>query len=118
MGLGIRAWNEIDKNQDIWWAVELRTAPGFAEENQEPRSWVLPPAASLKYTWSTCIAPTKGNPTLAALEIAENASTEGRQVRMHVVEHDEGTGPSSTGTISTEWVVDVFNAPVPLSEGN
>lgn len=88
MGLGVRAWNEIDKGQETGWAVELRTAPGFAEADQEPRSWVLPPTAPLKHTWSTCTAPTKGNPTQAALEVAKKASTEGRQVRMHIVEHD------------------------------
>ncbi|MFE2846759.1 hypothetical protein ACFXKS_25005 [Streptomyces scopuliridis] len=116
IGLGIRMSNERSSDGDIAWVVQLRSDEVSVPASAEPRTWALPAEPQLLRTW-TSEQPLAGiGPVRSALDVAEAASAEGRWVRVHTLLHSnldvdfEGNGAS-------EFVVDVFDAPIPPELG-
>ncbi|MFJ2782077.1 hypothetical protein [Kitasatospora sp. NPDC087315] len=112
IGLGIRMSNERDSDGDVDWVVQLRNDEVSVPASAEPRSWELPSGVALLETW-TSKEPHPGlGPVRAALGVAARASADGQWVRIHTLLHShrdvdyEGSGTS-------EFVVDVFDAPIP-----
>ncbi|MFD8979910.1 hypothetical protein [Streptomyces sp. NPDC059564] len=115
IGLGIRMSNERRSDGDVEWVLQLRDDEVSVPASAEPRTWALPADVKLLSTW-TSEQPLGGlGPVRCALELAEAASGEGQWVRVHTLlrsdrdEDYEGNG-------SSEFVVDVFDAPIPFHE--
>jgi hypothetical protein len=113
IGLGVRVANEVDGDGDIGWNFELRSEEAFVPASAEPRSWPLPPGLWPIRTW-TSRERTGGHPARAAFAIAQEASRQGRYARIHTFAR--GISDDSDGTLTLEFAVDVFDAPIPLSE--
>lgn len=111
IGLGIRFSNAIDDHDRVTWHVELRAEEVFVPSSGQPRTWQLPEGAPVLETWSSARRLESG-PAEDAVEFALKASDEGRWVRVHTFMH--GSGETELGTSTSEWVVDVFDAPIPL----
>lgn len=112
LGIGARIHNTTNDADTTVWVLELRTDPGFAPLGQAARSWPLPADARLLHTWTSEHA---GNdPTAAAMAVARQANGEGHLTRLHIVERATDGGPHPRESL--EWVVDVFDTPVPTEE--
>ncbi|MER7847384.1 hypothetical protein ABTZ03_25945 [Kitasatospora sp. NPDC096077] len=112
IGLGIRMSNERGCDGDVGWVVQLRNDEVLVPASAEPRSWELPTGVDPLNTW-TSKEPHPGLRLVqAVLDVAGSSSAEGRWVRVHTLLHShrdvdyEGSGTS-------EFVVDVFDAPIP-----
>jgi hypothetical protein len=114
IGLGIRMWNERGSGGGVEWVVQLRSDEVSVPASSEPRTWSLPSRVKLLRTW-TSEQPLVGlGPVRGALGVAEAESAEGRQVRIHtLLRSDRDVDFEGNGT--SEFVVDVFDAPIPLS---
>ncbi len=116
IGFGIRMSNERRSDGDIAWVVQLRSDEVSVPASSEPRSWALPAEVQLLRTWTSEQPLADLGPVRGALGVAEAASAEGRWVRVHTLLHSnrdvdfEGSGTS-------EFVVDVFDAPIPAELG-
>lgn len=112
LGLGIRATNEVDDGE-VSWLVELRVDEVFVSAGDEPRTWSLPADVTVLKTWISERA-THG-PAAAAVRTALDASAKGLWVRMHTIAH--GGVKSTLGWSATsEFVVDIFDAPIPKAK--
>lgn len=113
IGLGIRMSNERKPDGGVGWVIQLLSEEVSVPASAEPRTWAIPVGAKLLRTW-TSKQPTGGTgPVRGALQVAEDATAQGQWVRIHTLLHShydvnfEGSGTS-------EFVVDVFDAPIPL----
>ncbi|WP_435107184.1 hypothetical protein [Nocardiopsis synnemataformans] len=113
MGFGIRVSNEVRSDGDIGWSFEMRSEEAFVPASAEPRSWPLPEGMRTIRAW-TSREPTGGHPARAALAIADQASRQGKYVRIHTFAHGSSDDPE--GTLTSEFAVDVFDAPIPPEE--
>lgn len=115
IGLGIRMSNERQTDGDVEWVLQLRDDEVSVPTSAEPRTWALPADVKLLSTW-TSEQPLGGlGPVRSALEVAEAASKEGRWVRVHTLLHSD-RDEDYEGNGTSEFVVDVFDAPTPLRE--
>ncbi|MEU6708580.1 hypothetical protein [Streptomyces wuyuanensis] len=115
IGLGIRMSNERRADGNVGWVLQLRDDEVSVPASAEPRTWALPADVKLLSTW-TSQQPLGGlGPVRSALEAAEDASAEGRWVRVHTLLHSD-RDEDYEGNGTSEFVVDVFDAPVPLRE--
>ncbi|MBO7937469.1 hypothetical protein ABZX99_30520 [Streptomyces antibioticus] len=115
IGLGIRMSNERQADGGVGWVVQLRDDEVSVPASAEPRTWALPTDLKLLSNW-TSEQPLGGRgPVRSALEVAEAASREGRWVRIHTLLHSD-RDEDYEGNGTSEFVVDVFDAPIPLSE--
>ncbi|WP_030670024.1 hypothetical protein [Streptomyces rimosus] len=114
IGLGIRMSNE-QRAGGIGWVIRLLNDEVSVPASAEPRTWAIPEGAKLARTWTSKEKAGKAGPVRGALQVAADATVEGRWVRIHTLLHShydvdfEGSGTS-------EFVVDVFDAPIPLSK--
>ncbi|GAA3739030.1 hypothetical protein HDA32_005219 [Spinactinospora alkalitolerans] len=113
IGFGVRVANEIRSDGETGWEFQMRSEESFVPATAEPRSWPLPEGLPLIRTW-TSKEPTGGHPAGAAFAVARKASLEGRYVRIHTLSH--GDSSDAEGTATSEFVVDVFDAPLPNEE--
>ncbi|WP_143658457.1 Maf-like protein [Embleya scabrispora] len=112
IGLGIRMSNERDSDGDIGWVIQLRSDEVTVPANAEPRTWALPTEVKLLETWTSKQPLDDLGPVRGALKVAGAASAEGRRVRVHTLLHsDRDVDFEGNGT--SEFVVDVFDAPIP-----
>ncbi|MFJ6790360.1 hypothetical protein ACWQ06_26590 [Streptomyces angustmyceticus] len=113
IGLGIRMSNKYKSDGGVGWVVQLLNDEVSVPASAEPRTWALPAGVKLLQTWTSMRLTGGIGPVRGALNVAEDASAEGRSVRLHTLLHShrdvdfEGNGTS-------EFVVDVFDAPIPL----
>lgn len=112
IGLGIRMTNERGEDGDVGWAIQLRSDEVMLPASAEKRAWALPEGVKLQRTWTDAEA--TRNVVREALTVADTAADKGQWVRVHTLfqsssEDLEGAGGSS-------FVVDVFDAPIPLDE--
>jgi hypothetical protein len=113
IGLGIRMSNERQRDGGVGWVVRLLSDEVSVPASAEPRTWALPAGATVLRTWTSQRPASGVGPIRGALEVAEDATAQGRWVRIHTLLHSrydvdfEGSGTS-------EFVVDVFDAPIPL----
>ncbi|MFF3672947.1 hypothetical protein ACFYYS_03050 [Streptomyces sp. NPDC002120] len=115
IGLGIRMSNERRADGNVGWVLQLRDDEVSVPASAEPRTWALPADVKLLSTW-TSQQPLGGlGPLHSALEAAEDASEEGRWVRVHTLLHSD-RDEDYEGNGTSEFVVDVFDAPIPLRE--
>ncbi|MEU5088162.1 hypothetical protein [Streptomyces sp. NPDC021356] len=113
IGLGIRMSNEQDSEGDVEWVVQLLSDEVSVPASAEPRTWELPAEAKLLQTWTSKRRTGPVGPVGGALNVAEEASAQGRWVRIHTLLHsDRDVDFEGNGT--SEFVVDVFDAPIPL----
>ncbi|MEU9314724.1 hypothetical protein [Streptomyces sp. NPDC048295] len=115
IGLGIRMSNERRADSNVEWVLQLRDDEVSVPASAEPRTWALPLDVKLLSTW-TSEQPLGGvSPVRSALEVAEAASEEGRWVRVHTLLHSD-RDEDYEGNGTSEFVVDIFDAPIPLQE--
>ncbi|MFE9459501.1 hypothetical protein [Streptomyces californicus] len=113
IGLGIRMSNERQRDGGVGWVIHLLSDEVSVPASAEPRTWAVPAGANLARTWTSKQQVGGAGPVRGALQVAEEATTQGRWVRIHTLLHSrydvdfEGSGTS-------EFVVDVFDAPIPL----
>ncbi|MFF9839239.1 hypothetical protein [Streptomyces sp. NPDC013740] len=113
IGLGIRMSNERHRDGSVWWVIQLLNDEVSVPASAEPRTWAIPARAKLTRTWTSKQQAGGAGPVRGALKVAEEATAQGRWVRIHTLLHSrydvdfEGNGTS-------EFVVDVFDAPIPL----
>ncbi|MFJ3616193.1 hypothetical protein [Streptomyces hydrogenans] len=113
IGLGIRMSNERLRDGGVGWAVQLLSDEVSVRASAEPRTWALPEGVKLVRTWTSKQRTGDVGPVRGALQVAADATDQGRWVRIHTLLHSrydvdfEGSGTS-------EFVVDVFDSPVPL----
>lgn len=112
IGLGTRLENYLAKDGVPHWWLTLRSDQAYVPIGNELRTWTLPEAVRVASTWTSVGA--QGSQT-DALHLAVKASDEGRRVRVHSlwrVTH----GTPARGGATTEFVVDVFDAPIPVRD--
>ncbi|MFD8750094.1 hypothetical protein ACFV0O_03790 [Kitasatospora sp. NPDC059577] len=115
IGLGIRMSNSRDSSGGVGWVIQLRSDEVSVPASAEPRSWALPASVDLLETW-TSKQPHPGlGPVRAALDVAGTASAEGRWVRIHTLLHSD-SDVDFEGSGTSEFVVDIFDAPMPDDE--
>ncbi|MFJ2851225.1 MULTISPECIES: hypothetical protein [Streptomyces] len=113
IGLGIRMSNERQRD-GIRWVIQLLDDEVSVPASATPRTWALPEGAKLARTWTSKQRDNGAGPVRGALQVAADATDQGRWVRVHTLLHShydvdfEGSGTS-------EFVVDVFDSPVPHS---
>ncbi|MFJ5228166.1 hypothetical protein [Streptomyces sp. NPDC088400] len=113
IGLGIRMSNERGRNGGVGWVIRLLSDEVSAPASGELRTWAVPAGAKLLHTWTSKQRASGAGPILGALQVAADATDQGRWVRIHTLPHSrydvdfEGSGTS-------EFVVDVFDTPIPL----
>lgn len=110
IGLGIRLTNERRASGRVGWAIQLRSDEAMLPAGAETRAWALPEGVNLVRTWIGEEA--EPNVVREALAVADTAAENGQWARAHTVfqsddENLEGSGGSM-------FVVDVFDAPIPL----
>jgi hypothetical protein len=113
MNLGIRMENMQDADGNEEWKVVLRSMVPFVALQDDPRAWALPEGLELERSWTSVGNPAAGGSD-SAIEIAEDAADQGKYVRMHTFWRADTPDPDGPSTL--EYVVDVFNAPIPLWE--
>ncbi|MFJ2847755.1 hypothetical protein GTY20_39550 [Streptomyces sp. SID4946] len=112
IGLGIRMSNERKSDGGVGWVIQLLSEEVSVPASAEPRTWAVPTGAKLVKTWTSEQLTGGAGPVRGALQVAEEATAQGRWVRIHTLLHSrydvdfEGSGTS-------EFVVDVFDAPIP-----
>lgn len=112
IGLGIRMSNERRSDGRVDWVMQVLSDEVSVAASAEARTWVLPDGAKLLHTWTSRQLTSDAGPVRSALKEAQNASGQGRWVRVHTLLHSyrdvdfEGSGTS-------EFTVDVFDAPIP-----
>ncbi|MFE9181363.1 hypothetical protein ACFYN5_34505 [Streptomyces sp. NPDC007126] len=112
IGLGIRMSNERERRGAVGWVVQLLTDEVSVPASAEPRTWAVPAGSKLVRTWTSRQCANGVGPVRGALHVAQDAAAQGRWVRVHTLLHSrydvdfEGSGTS-------EFVVDVFDAPIP-----
>ncbi|MFJ8431973.1 hypothetical protein ACIQ9P_11820 [Kitasatospora sp. NPDC094019] len=115
IGLGIRMSNERGTDGDVGWVIQLLSDEVSVPASDEPRTWALPTEVKLLNTW-TSKQPLAGlGPVRSALKAAAGASAEGHWVRIHTLLHSD-RDEDFEGSGTSEFVVDVFDAPIPLQE--
>ncbi|MFE6633641.1 hypothetical protein ACFVFT_35555 [Streptomyces tendae] len=113
IGLGIRMSNERERRGAVGWVVQLLTDEVSVPASAEPRTWAVPAGPKLVRTWTSRQCADGVGPVRGALHVTLDAAAQGRWVRVHTLLHSryevdfEGSGTS-------EFVVDVFDAPIPL----
>ncbi|WP_228924557.1 MULTISPECIES: hypothetical protein [Streptomyces] len=113
IGLGIRMSNERHRDGGVRWVIRLLNDEVSVPASAEPRTWAVPAGAKLAQTWTSKQKTGGAGPVRGALQVAAEATDQGRWVRIHTLLHSrydvdfEGSGTS-------EFVVDVFDAPIPL----
>ncbi|MFF8401740.1 hypothetical protein ACF06P_08915 [Streptomyces sp. NPDC015684] len=113
IGLGIRMSNERKSDGGVGWVIQLLSEEVSVPASAEPRTWAVPAGTKLVKTWTSEQLTGGAGPVRSALQVAEEATAQGRWVRIHTLLHSrydvdfEGSGTS-------EFVVDVFDAPIPL----
>lgn len=112
VGLGVRMENLKGSDGDTQWKVTLRSAVPLAPYDAEPRAWGIPSGHTLDQTWSSIDRLSSG--TGSAVAIAGAASDEGKYVRVHTFWRPDG--PDENGTMTLEYVVDIFDAPIPVKD--
>lgn len=113
IGLGIRMSNERDSEGDVDWVVQLLSDEVSVPASAEPRTWALPAEVKIRQTWTSKRLTGGLGPVRSALNVAEEASAEGRWVRIHTLLHSD-RDVDFEGSGSSEFVVDVFDGPIPL----
>ncbi|MEU1621740.1 hypothetical protein ABZ479_31140 [Streptomyces sp. NPDC005722] len=113
IGLGIRMSNERGSGGVVEWVIQLLSDEVSVPASAEPRTWALPAEAKPLKTWTSKRLAGAIGPVRSALNVAENASAEGRWVRIHTLLHSD-RDVDFEGNGSSEFVVDVFDAPIPL----
>jgi preprotein translocase subunit Sss1 len=115
IGLGIRMSNERRHDGGVGWVIRLLNDEVSVPASSEPRTWGVPAGAKLARTWTSMRQAGDAGPVRGALQVAADATATGRWVRIHTLLHSrydidfEGSGTS-------EFIVDVFDAPIPLSQ--
>ncbi|CAM5626385.1 hypothetical protein [Streptomyces hirsutus] len=115
IGLGIRMSNERQCEGGVRWVIRLLNDEVSVPASAEPRTWAIPAGAKLARTWTSKQKADSAGPVRGALQVAADATDQGRWVRIHTLLHSrydvdfEGSGTS-------EFVVDVFDAPIPLKQ--
>ncbi|MFJ6523560.1 hypothetical protein ACIQJ4_35535 [Streptomyces filamentosus] len=113
IGLGIRMSNERKHEGGVGWVVQLLSEEVSVPASAEPRTWAVPAGVKLLRTWTSEQLANGTGPVRGALQVAEDAADRGQWVRIHTLLHSrydidfEGSGTS-------EFVVDAFDAPIPL----
>ncbi|GLF96979.1 hypothetical protein [Streptomyces yaizuensis] len=115
IGLGIRMSNELRRAGGITWVVQLRSDEVSVPLSAEPRTWALPAKAQLLKTWTSQQPLARLGPVRGALDVARAASAEGRWVRVHTLLHSS-SDVDFEGSGTSEFVVDVFDASIPLED--
>ncbi|MHC3475301.1 hypothetical protein ACYF6T_42475 [Streptomyces sp. 7R007] len=114
IGLGIRMWNERKSHGGVWWVVQLLSdevsLPASAEQL---RTWAVPEGTKVWRTWTSKQRLGGVGPVRGALQVAEDATTQGRWVRIHTLLHSR-SDVDFEGSGTSEFVVDVLDAPIPL----
>lgn len=111
IGLGLRVTNELTDTGNVDWEVEVLNDEVFVPVSAEPRTWPLPNGVPVRRTWTSRDS-AGGNPTIDAVTVAKQASDDGHWVRLHTLMRGDGDTETSGGATS-EFVVDVFDAPIP-----
>ncbi|MBT2445354.1 hypothetical protein J7E93_35805 [Streptomyces sp. ISL-36] len=115
IGLGIRMSNKRKRHGGVRWVIQLLNDEVSVPASAEPRTWAIPAGAKLARTWTSKQQAGGAGPVRGALQVAEDATDQGQWVRIHTLLHSrydvdfEGSGTS-------EFVVDVFDAPIPLEQ--
>lgn len=115
IGLGIRMSNERQRDGGVRWVIRLLNDEVSVPASAEPRTWGIPEEANLARTWTSMQRAGSAGPVRGALQVAADATDQDRWVRIHTLLHSrydvdfEGSGTS-------EFVVDVFDAPIPLGQ--
>ena len=112
IGLGIRVTNERREDGDVGWAIQLRSDEVMLPASAEKRAWALPDGVELVRTWTGDEA--KRDVVREALGVADTAARNGQWVRAHTV--FQSSSEDLEGSGSSDFVVDVFDAPIPLDE--
>lgn len=114
IGLGVRISNERHSDGGVRWVLRLLSDEVSVFTSAEPRTWEFPAEAKLLRTWTSAqLSQGRGPPVSSALNVAEAASDKGHWVRIHTLLHsDRDVDFEGSGT--SEFVVDVFDAPIPL----
>lgn len=112
IGLGIRMTNERRADGRVGWGIQVRSDEVMLPASAELRGWALPDGVKMARIWTGAEAET--NVVREALAVAESAGKSGQWARVHTVyqsddEDLEGPGDST-------FVVDVFDAPIPLDD--
>ncbi|MFF9580308.1 hypothetical protein ACF1BA_34365 [Streptomyces rubiginosohelvolus] len=113
IGLGIRMSNERQRDGGVGWVIRLLNDEVSVPAGAELRTWAIPEGAKLERTWTSKQQDSSAGPVRGALQVAADATDQDRWVRIHTLLHSrydvdfEGSGTS-------ESVVDVFDAPIPL----
>ncbi|MFC1442365.1 hypothetical protein ABUW04_29340 [Streptacidiphilus sp. N1-10] len=115
IGLGIRMQNERGVDGSVGWMLQLLSDEVTVPASSEPRTWSLPAEVKLLETWTSLRLTTGLGPVRSALGVAGTASDQGRMVRIHTLLHsDRDIDYEGSGT--SEFVVDIFEAEIPLEE--
>ncbi|MEU9796692.1 hypothetical protein AB0E27_40160 [Streptomyces sparsogenes] len=115
IGLGIRMSNERKRDGGVGWVIQLLSDEVSVPASAEPRAWAVPAGAKLLRTWTSKQRAGGAGPVRGALQVAEDATAQGLWLRIHTLLHSrydvdfEGSGTS-------EFVVDVFDAPIPREQ--
>ncbi|MFE1519613.1 hypothetical protein ACFW9I_22785 [[Kitasatospora] papulosa] len=115
IGLGVRMSNERQRDGGVRWVIGLLNDEVSVPASAEPRTWAVPEGTKLARTWTSKQRASGAGPVAGALRVAADATDQDRWVRVHTLlqsHYDvdfEGSGTS-------EFVVDVFDSPIPLNQ--
>jgi hypothetical protein len=113
IGLGIRMWNERKHHGGVGWVIQLLSDEVSVPANAELRTWSVPAGVKLLRTWTSKQQLGSVGPVRGALQVAEEATTQGRWVRIHTLLHSR-YAVDFQGSGASEFVVDVLDVPIPL----
>lgn len=91
------------------WKIVIRSEEPMLNYAAEPRAWSLPEDLTLESTWSNA---KYGGDIDEAAEVADDANSDGKYVRMHSYLQWESPDPDDSA-VTVGYVVDVFDAPIP-----
>lgn len=112
IGLGIRITNEQREDGRVSWTIQLLSDEVMLPASAELRGWALPEAVKVARTWIGAEA--ERNVVHEALALADAAGRTGQWVRVHTVYQSDDEDLESSG--GSTFVVDVFDAPIPLDD--
>jgi hypothetical protein len=115
IGLGVRVSNQRSEDGDVGWVLQLLSDEVSVPASAEPRAWELPSDVKLLQTWTSAQLLEVRGPVSSALSVAEAASSQGQWVRIHTLLHSD-LDVDFEGSGSSEFVVDIFDAPIPLDD--
>jgi hypothetical protein len=112
IGLGIRITNEQREGGRVGWVIQLLSDEVMLPASAELRGWALPDGVKVLRTWTGAEA--ERDVVREALAVAAEAGANGQWARVHTVYQSDDEDLESSG--GSTFVVDVFDAPIPLDE--